>query len=177
MIRASRRTSGLLLVLLGAWGGIVPFVGPAFNYRMDATSSWTWTTAHWELNLAPGAACVIAGLVMLSGRRAHTALAGLLAAAAGAWFVLGPMFASMWLGPEQTRVASTDLGNAIQPLGYHYGLGVLIVFIAAAMLAVRDSVVTSDAGTYPTSHRAAPGTTVPSEQDQPTTATTTTATT
>jgi hypothetical protein len=133
VLALSRRVTGVLLVLLGAWGGILPYVGPLFGYRMDGTSAWTWTTGHWELNLLPGIAAVLAGLILLTGRRAGAALGGWLAMLSGGWFVLGPLFASMWLplGESQSRVASSSLSNVVQPLGYHYGTGLVIVLLGA----------------------------------------------
>ena len=33
--------SGLLLVLLGAWGALVPFVGPYFHYAYTPDTAWS----------------------------------------------------------------------------------------------------------------------------------------
>src|SRR5579884_3801308 len=98
---------------------------------MDSTPAWTWTTPHWQLNVVPGAAVFVGGLILLAGRRAAAVLGGWLALAGGAWFVLGPLFASTWLTDAQTRVASGRLLDTTQPLGYHYGLGLVICVLAA----------------------------------------------
>jgi hypothetical protein len=132
MVHLPRRMAGLLLVVLGAWAGILPYVGPLFGYRIDTAGSFVWTTPHWELNLAPGIAAIVAGLVILGGSWAAARLAAWLGMAAGAWLVLGPLFASLWLGgAAQTRVASSTLSAAWVPLGYHYGTGLVIVALAA----------------------------------------------
>ena len=40
-------TAGVIAVLVSAWGGIVPYVGPLFGYSGDGSGAW-----HWDL--APG---------------------------------------------------------------------------------------------------------------------------
>jgi len=134
--------------LLGAWGGIVAYAGPSFDYRIDDSSSWQWTEAHWQLHLVPGAAVVLGGLLLLAaGRRAATWFGTVLALLGGAWLVLGPLFASMWLGDRaETQLASNTLGQAARPLGYHYGTGLLIVILAAYALGRR---VLLSASPYP----------------------------
>src|SRR4051812_23946518 len=127
------RLLGLMLIVLGAWGGIVAFVGPKFGYRMDSGPAWDWTTAHWELHAAPGAAVVLGGLLLLAASpRAVARFGAVLALLGGMWFVVGPLFASMWLGTNgETQLASSTLSQAARPLGYHYGTGMLIVALAA----------------------------------------------
>ena len=133
MLALSRRLTGLLLVIVGAWAAIVPYLGPAIGYRMDRAGAWTWTAGHWELNLAAGAVVLLGGLILLGGSRVSGALGGWLAIVGGAWLVLGPLFASMWLpaGEAQTRVASSSLSSVVQPLGYHYGTGLVAVLLGA----------------------------------------------
>jgi hypothetical protein len=124
---------GLILMLLGAWGGIVAYVGPLFDYRMTPDPAWAWTTSHWELHAAPGAAVVLGGLlVLIASPRVIARLGAVLGLLGGLWLVVGPLFASMWLGADsETQVASTTLSQAVRPLGYHYGTGALIVAVAA----------------------------------------------
>ncbi|HEU5034341.1 MAG TPA: hypothetical protein VFT62_06240 [Mycobacteriales bacterium] len=149
------RTTGLLLVLLGAWGGIVSYVGPKFGYTMGSESGWQWTSANWQLHLVPGAAVVVGGLLLLAAaaRESSIRLGGLLALLGGAWLVLGPLFASMWLGPfnAESNVASSTLAQVARPLGYHYGTGLLITALAAYALGRRIGVVRH--GPYPSEGR------------------------
>jgi len=43
-IPRSRGTfSGVLLVLLGAWGGLIAFIGPYFHYAYTPDSAWSYT--------------------------------------------------------------------------------------------------------------------------------------
>lgn len=132
-MRIRLRLLGVLLVLLGAWGGIVAYVGPLFGYRMTSGPAWDWTTSHWELHAAPGAAVVVGGLLIIALAPLITARMGaVLAMAGGAWLIVGPLFASMWLGGNsETQVASASLNAAARPLGFHYGTGLLIVAVAA----------------------------------------------
>ncbi|HET7530311.1 MAG TPA: hypothetical protein VFJ98_05065, partial [Mycobacteriales bacterium] len=108
-------------------------------------------------HLVPGAAVVLAGLMLIvaAGRLATNRLACLLALAGGAWLVLGPLFASMWLGADaaETTIASSTLDQVARPLGYHYGTGLLIVAFAAYALGRR--LVVGSYGPYPSDDRLA----------------------
>ncbi|WP_406816104.1 hypothetical protein [Mycobacterium sp. M23085] len=144
---------GLLLILLGAWGALVPFFGPDVNWAYMADPAWTWTTAKGWLEVLPGLATAVGGLlVLMSGNRASAVLGGWLAVAGGAWFVVGRAFASLLgIGDIGQPMASTDLKRALLDVTYFTGLGTLIVFLggaAVARLAVRharDVVVTHPA--------------------------------
>lgn len=132
MRTVSARMLGLLLVVLGAWGGIVAFVGPRIGFRMDSAAAWDWTTSRWELHAAPGGAVVLGGLLLLvAAPRLVARFGALLAVLGGMWLVVGPLFASMWLGNAETQLASSTLSQAARPLGYHYGTGILIIAFAA----------------------------------------------
>ena len=81
-------TVGFLTIVMSAWGGIIPYVGPVFGYSADGTGSWDWTLAHTVLALIPGVLGVIAGFCILSETRGVAAgrgrmsltMAGLVAA-------------------------------------------------------------------------------------------------
>jgi hypothetical protein len=153
MRTVTARLLGLVLILLGAWGGIVAYAGPRIGYRMDSAGAWDWTTSRWELHAAPGAAVVLGGLLlMVAAPRIIARFGAMLAVLGGIWLVVGPLFASMWLGSAaETRVASSSLMDAARPLGYHYGTGVLIVAVAAYAWAICSTVVRAVA--YPTGPR------------------------
>ncbi|HWB67843.1 MAG TPA: hypothetical protein VG708_13550 [Mycobacteriales bacterium] len=131
-----RPVTGVLLMLLGAWAAILPYVGPAFGYRMTAAGSWTWTASAWELHLAAGALVLVGGMMLVLSRWGSTAIGAWCAIVGGVWIVLGPLFASLWLPvtSSETQVFSSTLNDAARPLGYHYGTGLLIVLIAAYVL-------------------------------------------
>lgn len=136
--RSRGATSGVLLVLLGIWGGLIPFVGPNFNFAYTPNVSWTMTSGRLWLEVLPGAAALLGGLIMLgSTHRAAAVFGGWLAAVAGGWFVVGPSVSSLWAhGQPQTGVptATTALGTMVQEIAFFYGLGVVILFLAATAL-------------------------------------------
>ena len=137
-IRRSRgAASGFLLVLLGIWGAIIPFIGPYFHYAFTPDTNWTYTTARLWLEILPGAAVFLGGVLLMIATGRHIALFGAtLAAAAGAWFALGTMLSPLWstggvtLGG--TPVASTTLMRIMEQVGFFTGLGAVVIFVAAA---------------------------------------------
>jgi hypothetical protein len=150
MPRSRGAVTGLLLILLGAWGALAPFIGPIINWAYTADPAWTWTAAKGWLEVLPGVAAAVGGLLLLaSGNRASAVLGGWLAVFAGAWFVVGRAFAStLAIGDVGQPVASTDLKRALLEVTYFTGLGALIVFLGGAALArvavrhARDIVAT-----------------------------------
>jgi hypothetical protein len=77
---------------------------------------------------------VLGGLLLLaSNTRMRGALGGWLAAIAGAWFAIGPAVSLTWehgRGPIGAPLGGTTR-QALELLGYFYGLGALIVALAA----------------------------------------------
>jgi hypothetical protein len=155
MPRSRGSVTGLILILLGAWGALIPFIGPIFNWAYTVDPAWTWTTAKGWLEVLPGVAAAVGGLLLLgAGNRASAMLGGWLAVCGGAWFVVGRTFAStLNIGDVGQPVASTDLKRALLEVTYFTGLGALIVFLGGAVLArvavrhARDVVVTEPAST------------------------------
>jgi hypothetical protein len=141
MPRSRGAVSGLLLVVLGAWGALIPFVGPRFNFAYTPDQEWAWTTARGWLEVLPGAATVAGGLLLIVSRNRATAMfGGWLAVLAGAWFVVGVQVAPLLgIGGIGDPVAATDRKRALLEISYFSGLGALIIFLGAAALA-RTSV-------------------------------------
>jgi hypothetical protein len=142
MPRSRGAVSGLLLVVLGAWGALIPFVGPHFNFAYTPDQDWAWTSARGWLEVLPGAATVVGGLLLIfSGNRITAIVGGWVAALAGAWFVIGGQVAPLLgIGSAGDPIAATDRKRAALEISYFSGLGALIVFIsgvALARLAVR----------------------------------------
>ena len=137
------RVSGLLLMLLGAWGALVPFVGPYFGYAYTPDKAWAYTSGRLWLSVVPGAAVFLGGL--LAAVSASAARAGaFLAALGGAWFVVGPFVMAVAV-PSGSIGAGTPVASAgaafgpatmrlLEGVGFFYGLGVLVVFLAALIL-------------------------------------------
>jgi hypothetical protein len=142
MPRSRGAVSGLLLVILGAWGALIPFVGPHFNFAYTPDRDWAWTTARGWLEVFPGATTVVGGLLLICSEHRNGAIfGGWLAVLGGAWFVVGGQFAPMLrIGTVGDPVATTERKRALLEVTYFSGLGALIVFlggIALARLAVR----------------------------------------
>jgi hypothetical protein len=172
MLRVPRTrgvASGTLLILLGAWGALVPFIGPYFHFAYTPDTAWTWTWGRFFLEVLPGAAAMLGGLILLVSAFRPVAMAGaILAAAAGAWFATGTLFAPLWtnfaaLGVRTSVPAALSPGTATggpvhvvaEHLAYFTGLGVVIVFLAAAALGrlavigARDVEIVTSRGTVP----------------------------
>lgn len=137
MPRSRGAVTGLILVILGAWGALVPFVGPQFNFAYTPDRAWAWTAARGWLEVLPGAITVVGGLLLIvAGNRASAMIGGWLATLAGAWFVVGGAVApTLHLGSVGDPVASTDRKRAALEIAYFSGLGALIVFLGGAVLA------------------------------------------
>jgi hypothetical protein len=148
-VRRSRGVlSGLLLVLLGAWGALVPFVGPYFHYAYTPDKAWAYTTGRIWLDVLPGAATLLGGLIVLaSASRPMAHFGAWLAALSGAWFVLGGVVGPTWIGMQMTTGSpvGSSATRAGELIGFYTGLGVVIVLLAAmalgrfSVISVRDA--------------------------------------
>jgi hypothetical protein len=137
--------TGLGLMLLGAWGAVIPFVGPYFDYAYTPNSTWTWTAARFWLQVLPGVVTFLAGLLLLTTRhRVVASFAAWVAVLAGAWYVIGPLLAPVW----RSHYLGTPVGGtrdaAVEAIGLFYGLGAAIILLGAfaagrfSVLAARD---------------------------------------
>src|SRR5688500_1757923 len=74
--------SGCVLVAVGAWIALAPFI--------VGTWAWEWDFGRFLLTVLPGAAAVLGGLIMLGGRRL-VPIGGGIALAGGLWLLAGPV--------------------------------------------------------------------------------------
>jgi hypothetical protein len=134
--RTRGAASGLLLIVLGIWGALIPFVGPYFDFAYSPEQPWVWTQARGWLEVLPGAVAVVGGFLLLSSRNRATAmLGGWLGVIAGAWFVTGRAFAQVLaVGEVGVPAAPTPAKTAAVELAFFSGVGALIVFLAALAL-------------------------------------------
>ena len=140
--------SGVLLILLGAWGALIPFVGPYFHFAYTPDTAWAWTWGRFFLEIVPGVATALGGLILLISAFRPVAMFGAaLAAAGGAWFVVGSLLGPVWtsyanLGTPGSVPAALNAGQpaggplhmVAEHLTFFTALGVVIVFVAAAAL-------------------------------------------
>jgi hypothetical protein len=147
-VRRSRGAlSGSLLVLLGIWGALIPFVGPYFHYAYTPDHAWQLTSERMWLDVLPGVVTLAGGLVVLLSRfRPAVVFASWLAALAGAWFAVGDLIARHWAGlPAPGTPVGGATRQALEQLGFFTGLGVVIVFVAALALGRFTVVAVTDA--------------------------------
>jgi hypothetical protein len=141
MARSRGAVTGPLLMLLGIWGAIVPFVGHSFGFGYTPDNTWTWTVARGWLEVLPGAATFVGGtLLTVSSHRVSAMIGAWLAAAAGAWFVLGTMVGPLWSAGNIGVPSGSGHHVVYEQVGMFAGLGVVIVFLAAVALG-RVSVI------------------------------------
>jgi hypothetical protein len=138
-------------MLLGAWGGLAPFVGPYFRFAYTPDKAWAYTSGRLWLSIVPGAAALLGGLlVTAASHRGVGCFGAFLAALGGAWFIVGgpviglvvknasispgaPLTGSLGSLSPATRVF-------LEQFAFFTGIGVLILFLGALALG-RFSVV------------------------------------
>lgn len=87
--------SGLALVLLGLWGGLVPFVGPYLGFGFTPTAPWAYTPARLWLLILP-ARVPLGGALLATVEEIGlftglgVVIVGFAAVAAGRFSVRGP---------------------------------------------------------------------------------------
>lgn len=147
MRRSRGAVSGLLLVLLGIWGAVIPFIGPYFDYAFGTVDPWVFTVDRLWLNILPGIAVFLGGLILgPSANRASGGLGAWLALIGGIWFTIGPVLSQLWGAGGPGAPIGEPLGTtglqALEQLGYFSGLGALVTTLAAFALgrmAVRSA--------------------------------------
>jgi hypothetical protein len=129
--------SGALIAVLGAWGALIPFIGPSFNYAIGPNDAWHWTTGRLWLSVIPGVVAFIGGLILMtSARRPTASLGALMGVLAGAWFVVGPTVSELWNhGVSQAGTPHGATGvRVLEQLGWFSALGALILYFGATAL-------------------------------------------
>jgi hypothetical protein len=182
--RTKGALSGLIIMILGLWGALIPFVGPYFDYALHSDQTWQWFGDRFWLEVLPGIVAVVGGFMLLSGtRRGGMSLGALLALAAGLWFIVGPQVSTLWHDGQMTigpAVAKHNFTRMLEWIGFHYGLGGLITMFSsyalgfiAALPIVDERVVgrTVAAGAGAGAGFAAGRATAPARTDEPAPAT------
>jgi hypothetical protein len=170
--RSRGALSGVLLILLGAWGALVPLVGPYFHYAYRPDTAWSLTSGRIWLEIAPGAAAFAGGLIVLVSSLRPVAMFGAwLAALGGAWFAAGITLSPLWAtgaGPAIGSPIGGPVHRAIEQIGFFTGLGVVIAFLAAlvigrlSVVGVRDARLAENRGAR---HADAPAADAPAADD------------
>ena len=124
--------SGVLLVLLGLWGALIPFIGPYFNFAYAPDKAWQYTSGRLWLEILPGVAVFVGGVfVLISRHRLIGVVATWLAAAGGAWFAVGGLVAARWTSlPSVGTPFGGPTRMVLEQIGFFIGLGVAVAFLA-----------------------------------------------
>jgi hypothetical protein len=152
--RTTGALSGFLIIVLGLWGAVIPFVGPYFHYAFGSFHTWHYATARLWLDILPGVVAVIGGLMLLFGSTRRSGLiGGWLAVAAGAWFAIGPTISLVWhdAGSPIGVPLGGHIRRSFELLGYFQGLGVAIAGLAAFAMGryfSRPGVADEELGTH-----------------------------
>jgi hypothetical protein len=165
-IRRSRgAVCGIVLILLGLWGGLAPFVGPYFHFGVTPDKAWDYTSGRLYLSAVPGGVALLCGAAVALTRSRFLAVpASVLAAIAGAWFVVGAGI-TQYVLKQTTISAGTPLQFSgtgpytvrayLEVLALFGGTGALIIFAAAlacgrvSILAIKDAADPADSAYYP----------------------------
>ena len=162
--RSRGAVCGVLLILLGLWGGVAPFIGAYIHFGFTPDKAWEYTSGRLYLSAIPGAAALVGGLMVLVTRNRAFGISGsVLGVLAGAWFVVGSGFVAAVLknnsvsvgAPLQSASLTATLQDYLESAALFFGLGVLILFVAAlaigrfSMLAAKDvEAVEADSYSY-----------------------------
>jgi hypothetical protein len=142
-VRISRGSGGLaagaiLALLMSAWAGLVPFIGPIFGFSADGTSSWSWNEVHALGAVVPGAVGVLACVFVVSavrrpvGLRSSMAFWGFVLFLCGAWLTVMPIVWPAIVGSYFH--AAPSLRTLEYWLGYASGPGVLLAGFGAFVM-------------------------------------------
>jgi hypothetical protein len=137
MRRTTGAMSGLIITVLGAWGALIPFIGPWFDFSYSPDTAWHWSSGRLWLSVLPGVVAVIGGLMLMgAGARGSAGLGAWLALVAGVWFICGPIVSQLWNhGISQTGLPLHSNGvRVLEQLAFFYGIGAAITALAAFAL-------------------------------------------
>lgn len=125
---------GGILILLGLWGAAVPFIGPRTDTAFFDAGSGTWTAVRGWLQVLPGVATIVGGLLLFVSRNRAVAMLGAwMGVFGGAWFVVGRTVYEL-PGFGNTDGVATGATATWEDLALFAGLGALIVFLAAVSI-------------------------------------------
>jgi hypothetical protein len=115
------------------------FIGPYFHSGFTPDVVWHLTTVRVYASVLPGAVVLLAGLVVLATRtRWFGGFAAVVAAAAGAWFVVGRdimlVLNSAASNSVGDLIATSPTRQLLTQVAAFTGVGLLIMFFAALAL-------------------------------------------
>ena len=124
--------TGLLVIALGAWAALVPFL-------VSPDEAWGWRFNGFVLAVLPGAAAALGGLSMLGGKRLSLPFGALLALIGGLWFMVWPVASVVWAaGPLGAPLGDAGLPT-LKWIVFYGGTGVMITLLSAYALGWLDA--------------------------------------
>jgi hypothetical protein len=153
-IRRSRgAVTGAILVLLGLWGGLAPFVGHYLHFGFTPDTAFGYTTGRLYYSVLPAAAVLVGGVLIIATRlRTLGIIGGLLASLGGLWFVVGSG-AVLYLIKRNISIG-VPLGSAggtfgtkeyLEVLALYTALGAVVIFFGALACGRMSLISASDA--------------------------------
>jgi len=129
-------------MLVGAWGAVVPFLGPSIHFNADASHAWSLSLRHEVLWLVPGALALVMGLLMLlhvrkvkaKNARFGSVWTGFVTAACGAWFVAGPLAWPVLKSGAIVFRAATPTHELLYQLGWSLGPGIALALLGGCAI-------------------------------------------
>jgi hypothetical protein len=138
--RLTATIAGVFAVVVGAWGGIAPYIGHAVRYSADGSATWTWNLQHGLLSLLPGAVAVVGGLLLIAStwtRRERASVlytveltgAAVILGLSAVWFLIG---ASVWpvYFTSQVVAAASPVRTLADMVGYYLAEGVVLAVVS-----------------------------------------------
>jgi hypothetical protein len=115
--------AGLVLVPLGAWAALEPFL----------VGGWSsdWSASRIMLTVVPGTAVLLGGLIMLTGHRRAVTVGGGLALAAGLWLIAAPVIYAVTVGTELGTLSGGESVRMLQWMPFFFGAGALVSLVSA----------------------------------------------
>jgi hypothetical protein len=120
---------GVVIALLGAWAFFAPLLGPYFQFGFESDEAWQFSERQWELQLIPGIAAFVGGLMLTTPARGWGRLGALLAVAGGAWLLVGPSLYPLW-SDDGVGPYGSETMRALRWIGHFYGVGGILVYLA-----------------------------------------------
>jgi hypothetical protein len=161
--RSRGGVSGVMLILLGLWGGLAPFIGPYIHFGFTPDTAWAYNQGRLYYSAVPGAAALVGGVLVLVTRNRGVGIAGgVLGVLAGAWFGLGDGFITTVLKKTSISIGSplvpagagVQLRTYLETISFFGGLGLVVLFFGAlavgrfSLLAAKDLAPAAEAGDY-----------------------------
>jgi hypothetical protein len=126
----------VVLLALGACVFFLPLVGPHFGFGFDTAGSWRFSALHWQMNMAPGLAIFVGGVLMLASTGLLRRVGEIAVLAGGVWLLIGPSLRPVWSSTPLTPLPGTAWHDAWLWIAYFYGAGALAVYLAARAQAI-----------------------------------------